>query len=151
MHSKQKKYFISFKLIIFRPDFRKYNISEHTNESEIKLVVANIKTKLRKDHNIVVKWTGSFVKIRLIMRSEWRPYKLLTNFQWRCLNLSYPIPRFAPHQNVISHNRNPVKKYNYRHCCYKINEFIVNDEILRFDLFFRFHLVTNRKIAYDYL
>ena len=151
MHSKQKKYFISFKLIIFRPDFRKYNISEHTNESEIKLVVANIKTKLRKDHNIVVKWTGSFVKIRLIMRSEWRPYKLLTNFQWRCSNLSYPISRFAPHQNVISHNRNPVKKYNYRHCCYKINEFIVNDEILRFDLFFRFHLVTNRKIAYDYL
>ena len=70
MHSKQKKYFISFKLIIFRPYFRKYNISEHTNESEIKLVVANIKTKLRKDHNIVVKWTGSFVKIRLIMRSE---------------------------------------------------------------------------------
>ena len=70
MHRKQKKYFISFKLIICRPYFRKYNISEHTNESEIKLVVANIKTKLRKDHNIVVKWTGSFVKIRLIMRSE---------------------------------------------------------------------------------
>ena len=114
MHRKQKKYFISFKLIIYRPYFRKHNWSKHTNEGEMELVVANIKMKLRKDHNIVVKWIGSSVKIRLIMRSEWRPYKLLTNFQWRCSNLSYPISRFTPQKNVISHNRNPVKKNNYR-------------------------------------
>ena len=70
MHNKQKKYFISFKIIIYRPYFRKQKLSEHTNEGEMELVVANIKMKLRKDHNIVVKWIGSFVKIRLIMRSE---------------------------------------------------------------------------------
>ena len=127
MCRKQKKYFICFKLIIYRPYFRKHNWSEHTNEGEMELVVANIKMKLRKDHNIVVKWIGSSVKIRLIMRSEWRPYKLLTNFQWRCSNLSYPISRFAlirmlfltigiQWRNIITDTAAEDMKINDQHC-----------------------------------